>query len=70
MSQVSVPRCGWLGPPVAIECRGSVSTAVGSFPDAAKARVIGSELRNGGSVNSKRGLAVRRTLSPASYAAG
>jgi len=46
-----------------ITCWGQVSTAVGRLAVAAKARVIGSEFRNGGSVNSKRGSMVRSTAS-------
>ena len=45
---------------------GPVSTAVGRSAVAAKARFICSECRSGGSLNSNRGSAVRRTWVQAS----
>jgi hypothetical protein len=44
---------------------GLVRTAVGRLAVAAKARVIGSECRNGGSVNSKHGSAAALKQRPA-----
>ena len=45
---------------------GAGHITVGRVVLAAKARVIGSDRRNGGSVNSKRGFTSRRTASHAS----
>jgi hypothetical protein len=52
------------GPPAAVA--GLVSTAVGQLPVAAKARVTGSEQRNGGSVKANQGSTVCITVVHAS----
>jgi hypothetical protein len=57
-------RIGVAGRPAAVA--GPVSTAVGRPAVAAKARVRGSEDRNGGSVKAKRGSAACTTLVHAS----
>ena len=49
-----------------VRCCGPVRTAVGRLAVATKARVIGSDRRNGGSVKLKRGLHSRMTASHAS----
>jgi len=67
MSSITVCRGsrispGWLPAVTA----GPVSTAVGRSAVAAKDKAIGSECRSGGSVNSKRGSAIRMTRVQAS----
>ena len=67
MSWVTIGRgsrisLGWLP----VMTLGPVSTAVGRLVLAAKARVIGSDRRNGGSVNSKHGSTACRAVTQAS----
>ena len=67
MSQVIIGRGSRISPGwLPAMTPGPVSTAVGRSAVAAKDRAIGSECRNGGSVNSKRGFTVRRTRVQAS----
>jgi hypothetical protein len=66
MPDLSAGRDRWIGVASSAGVAGPVSTAVGRSSVAAKERVMGSERRNGGSVNWKQGSTSCRALVHAS----
>ena len=66
MPEVPAGRDRRIGPAAPAGRAGPVSTAAGRSPAAAKARVTGSERRNGGLVKSKRGSTARNAPAHAS----